>query len=309
MIEIQNLSKRFGTLLAVNDISLTVQRGEILGFLGPNGAGKSTTMRMITGFLTPDRGRIAINGVDLSAQPLVAKRQMGYLPEGAPLYSDMTPRAFLTFIAGVRGYGQQRETKVDAVAEQINLHGVMDQPINTLSKGYKRRVGLAQAILHNPQILILDEPTDGLDPNQKRDVRQLVQQMSADKAIILSTHILEEVEAICSRTIVIANGRIVSDSTPAALLARSDLYNVIRMTVRGVAAETLLSVLESQPLVRKVKVLADTDDRITMQIFPQTKQPLSQAISELAHQRGWLVQELYAEHGQLHDVFRNLTTS
>ena len=176
-------------------------------------------------FPCADRGHVSINGVDVSAQPLAAKRQIGYLPEGAPLYGDMTPRAFLAFIAGVRGYGRQREARVDAVVQQINLYGVMDQPINTLSKGYKRRVGLAQAILHDPQILILDEPTDGLDPNQKHDVRQLIQQMSADKVIILSTHILEEVEAVCTRTVVIAKGRIISDSTPAALLARSSLHN------------------------------------------------------------------------------------
>ena len=307
MIEIQNLSKQFGTLTVVNDISLTVQRGEILGFLGPNGAGKSTTMRMLTGFLRPNSGHISINKMDISEKPLAVKRQLGYLPEGSPLYSDMTPRSFLTFIAGVRGY-RQSEAKVAAVSEKVDLVGVMEQPINTLSKGYKRRVGLAQAILHDPQVLILDEPTDGLDPNQKHDVRQLIRQMSANKAIVLSTHILEEVEAVCTRTVVIAKGQIVSDSTPAALRARSNLHNVLRMTVCGVTKETLISILKEQPLVQEVTVLESVDTHITLQIVPRNKEHLSQSISKLAHQHGWWVQELYVEQGQLDDVFRYLTT-
>ena len=215
MIEVENLVRRFGAFTAVDGVSLSVVKGEVLGFLGPNGAGKSTTMKMITGFLTPTSGRIRIAGVDLEDDALAAKRIIGYLPEGAPAYPDMTPRSFLAFIADVRGLNAtERSWRLDKVIDQVNLKGVLDQPIDTLSKGYKRRVGLAQAILHDPPVLILDEPTDGLDPNQKHEVRELIRIMAPEKAIMISTHLLEEVEAVCTRAVIIARGRVVAEGAP-----------------------------------------------------------------------------------------------
>jgi len=222
MIEIQDLQKSFGDFRAVDGVSFSVEPGEVLGFLGPNGAGKSTTMRMITGFLTPTGGEVRVAGTAVGLDPVAAKRRIGYLPEGAPLYPDMTPRTLLEFIAEIRGIpASERKARIDTVVAQIHISEVLDQRIETLSKGFKRRVGLAQAILHDPEILILDEPTDGLDPNQKHEVRQLIQEMSKDKVIILSTHILEEVEAVCTRAIIITEGAVVFDGTPEELKGRS----------------------------------------------------------------------------------------
>jgi ABC-2 type transport system ATP-binding protein len=222
MIEISHLSKRYGALVAVNDISFNVEPGQVLGFLGPNGAGKSTTMKMITGFVTPSAGVIKVCGYDVQDQPLAAKACMGYLPEGAPSYAEMSVRAFLEFIADVRGLaGQHRRTRLDDVIARLALEGVLEQAIETLSKGFKRRVGLAQALLHDPKVLILDEPTDGLDPNQKHEVRALINQIAKDKIIVISTHILEEVDAVCNRAIIIAGGRLLADDTPKGLASRS----------------------------------------------------------------------------------------
>jgi ABC-2 type transport system ATP-binding protein len=234
MIEIHNLTKRFGTLLAVDGITFTVKRGEVLGFLGPNGAGKSTTMKMITGFLTPTAGTARICGHDIDTDPLAAKRMLGYLPEGAPAYPDMTPEAFLAFIASVRGLsGAQKTERIAKVVSLVHLEGVLHQRIETLSKGFKRRVGLAQAILHDPEVLVLDEPTDGLDPNQKHEVRTLIGEMAKDKAIVLSTHILEEVEAVCTRAMIIARGRILFDGSPADLQKEGPLDEVFRRITTG----------------------------------------------------------------------------
>ena len=212
MIEIDGLAKNFGPVAAVRGVTLNVDKGEVLGFLGPNGAGKSTTMKMATGFLSPDAGAARICGYDVQTDPLAAHRKLGYLPEGAPAYGDMTPAGFLAFCAGVRGFkGDAAKAAVDAAVTRTELGHVLAQPIDTLSKGFKRRVGLAQAILHDPPVLIMDEPTDGLDPNQKHTVRELIREMSAEKAIIVSTHILEEVAAICTRAVIIDRGRIVAD--------------------------------------------------------------------------------------------------
>jgi len=221
-VEISHLRKDFGRFTAVADLSFTVKQGEVLGFLGPNGAGKSTTMKMITGFLTPTAGTAKICGFDILSQPIDAKKKIGYLPEGAPAYPDMNPEDFLTFIAEIRGLqGDIKRKRVREVIDKVNLGNVAHQSIDTLSKGYKRRVGLAQAILHDPDVLILDEPTDGLDPNQKHEVRTLIKNMAKEKVIILSTHILEEVDAVCTRAIIIANGKIVADGTPEQLEAKS----------------------------------------------------------------------------------------
>jgi ABC-2 type transport system ATP-binding protein len=218
MIEIRGLTKHFGTLEAVAGVSFDVAQGEVLGFLGPNGAGKSTTMKMVTGFLAPTAGTMRVAGHDVQEDPVAAKRALGYLPEGAPAYPDMTPHSFLRFVGEIRGLGRDvLEQRIAEVVRRVHLEGVMRQPIETLSKGYKRRVGLAQAILHDPAVLIMDEPTDGLDPNQKHEVRALIQEMGRSKAIVLSTHILEEVEAVCTRAIIIAKGRILFDGRPDEL--------------------------------------------------------------------------------------------
>lgn len=237
MIEIKNLSKRYGALTAVNDISFTVRPGEVLGFLGPNGAGKSTTMKMITGFLAPTSGSISVCGHDVENDPLAAKAVMGYLPEGAPSYGEMTVRGFLDFIANVRGLtGDRRRARLDDVISRLQLGSVLEQMIETLSKGFKRRVGLAQSLLHDPQVLILDEPTDGLDPNQKHHVRTLINDMAKDKIIVISTHILEEVDAVCNRAIIIAGGKLLADATPKELASRAPsgrLDDVFRQITTG----------------------------------------------------------------------------
>jgi len=222
MIEISHLSKRYGALVAVDDVTFNVEPGQVLGFLGPNGAGKSTTMKMITGFLAPTSGTVRVCGHDIEQAPQAAKRVMGYLPEGAPSYGEMTVAAFLGFIADVRELsGEHRRKRMDDVVQRLSLEGVLEQSIETLSKGFRRRVGLAQAILHDPLVLILDEPTDGLDPNQKHEVRTLINDMAKNKIIVISTHILEEVDAVCTRAMIIANGRVLADDTPKGLAARA----------------------------------------------------------------------------------------
>jgi ABC-2 type transport system ATP-binding protein len=221
LIEIEGLTKRFGGFTAVDDVSFTVRRGEVLGFLGPNGAGKSTTMRMLAGFMTPTAGRASICGHDVQNDSIAARKALGFLPEGAPTYPEMTVQAFLQFVARIRGYsGREMDERVAHAIGLTTLAGVRLQPVETLSKGFKRRVGLAQALLHDPPVLVLDEPTDGLDPNQKHEVRELIARMAPQKAIVISTHILEEVGAVCTRAIVIARGRVVADATPAELAAR-----------------------------------------------------------------------------------------
>jgi ABC-2 type transport system ATP-binding protein len=243
MIEINHLTKSYGALLAVNDISFTVEPGQVLGFLGPNGAGKSTTMKMITGFLTPTSGSIRVCGHDVQVHPIAAKSCMGYLPEGAPSYAEMTVRSFLDFIANVRSLsGEIRKRRLDDIIQRLGLEGVLEQAIETLSKGFKRRVGLAQALLHDPLVLILDEPTDGLDPNQKHQVRTLISEMSKDKIIVISTHILEEVDAVCNRAIIIAGGRLLADDTPKNLASRApsgrldDVFRTITTCPKGAVA-------------------------------------------------------------------------
>ena len=216
------MERRFGPIRAVRNLSFSVNYGEVLGFLGPNGAGKSTTMKMISGFLEPTAGTVLVNGHDVTLDPIAVKAAIGYLPEGAPAYAEMPVAGFLDFIADIRGFrGAEKKRRVDKVVRLIHIESVLEQTIETLSKGYKRRVGVAQALLHDPAVLIMDEPTDGLDPNQKHEVRSLIKDMAADKAIVISTHILEEVDAVCSRAIIIAAGRLLFDGTPAELRAKS----------------------------------------------------------------------------------------
>ncbi|MFC0410540.1 ABC transporter ATP-binding protein [Roseomonas elaeocarpi] len=238
LIEIDRLTKQFGTFTAVDDVSFRVDRGEVVGFLGPNGAGKSTTMKMLAGFVTPTAGTARILGEDVVDRPVAAKRHLGFLPEGAPTYPEMTVEGFLGFIAKIRGFrGAERRDRVARALDLTTLHGVRLQPIETLSKGFKRRVGLAQSLLHDPPVLVLDEPTDGLDPNQKREVRDLLTRMAPEKAIVISTHLLEEVSAICTRAVVIAQGRVVADETPAQLAARGPNLDAVFRDLTLPAAE------------------------------------------------------------------------
>ncbi len=302
MLSIRNLTKRFGHILAVDDVSFSVARGEVLGFLGPNGAGKTTTMRLISGFLAPTGGSVEVCGFEVSAAPLEAKRRIGYLPEGAAGYADMTPAGYLGFVAGARGFrGAEKRRRIDRVVALVHLEPVLYRPIDTLSKGFRRRVGLAQALLHDPEVLILDEPTDGLDPNQKHQVRGLIRQMARDKAIIISTHILEEVGAVCSRAMIIAQGRIVADGTPRELEAMSRYHNAVQIRVKAEGAEAALAAL---PGVERV---ARLDDGF-YQVFPTAGAEIMDAVAGHARAQGWEVEQLVVEAGRLDEVFRRMTT-
>jgi len=309
MIEIEGLTKRFGPYTAVANLSLQVGKGEVLGFLGPNGAGKSTTMKMITGFLAPSSGRARVCGHDVENDALAAQTCIGYLPEGAPAYGDMTARQFLLFIAEVRGFkGGEGRLKVQAAVEKTELEDVLDQSIDTLSKGFKRRVGLAQAILHDPPVLIMDEPTDGLDPNQKHSVRTLIRGMAKEKAIIVSTHLLEEVEAICTRAVIIDRGQIVADGTPAQLLARSRYHNAVTIALPAAQRDAAAAKLKALNSVSGVDVATLADGTVQFTAFPRNGALPIEDISALAVRETWDVKELHAEAGRLDEVFRAITT-
>ncbi|MBN8887667.1 MAG: ATP-binding cassette domain-containing protein [Rudaea sp.] len=303
MIETRQLSRRYGDLTAVDAITFKVEPGQVLGFLGPNGAGKSTTMKMIAGFLGPSAGSASVCGHDVVDDALAAKRVTGYLPEGAPSYGEMTTRAFLNFIAEARGIpGAQRSQRVEEVIERLHLHNVLEQSIETLSKGFKRRVGLAQAIVHDPAVLILDEPTDGLDPNQKFEVRNLINTMAKDKTIIVSTHILEEVQAVCTRAVIIARGKILADATPAELEARSRYHQAVSLTTSNIAgAKDVLS--------RVADVAAVEYDKVTQRLtaIPKRGRQIFGPISELLKSQGIPVSELQLESGRMDEVFRTIT--
>ena len=316
MIRIDGLVKRFGSFTAVDGVSFAVEAGEVLGFLGPNGAGKSTTMKMVTGYLTPTAGTASVCGHDVTRNPLAVKERLGYLPEGAPAYPDMTPEGFLRFIAAVRGVPHRdRKGLIASVADRVRLGGVMMQPIDTLSKGYKRRVGLAAAILHNPDVLIMDEPTDGLDPNQKHEVRTLITAMSRAKAIILSTHILEEVEAVCTRAIIVARGRIVADGTPASLRTRSRTYNAVTVRMRNVNASEARAALSNVSGVAEVEgggVNAGTSiaaDAVEFTCIPRRGSSILAEVHTMLRAKGWNADEVRLEPGRLDDVFREITTT
>jgi ABC-2 type transport system ATP-binding protein len=308
MIETTNLRKVFGPIVAVDRLSMKVEKGEVLGFLGPNGAGKSTTMKMVTGFLTPTSGHASVCGHDVARETLAAQRAIGYLPEGAPAYPDMTPEGFLRFIAGVRGLtGSAARSAISRAADLVHLEGVMRQPIETLSKGYKRRVGLAQAILHDPGVLILDEPTDGLDPNQKHEVRELIRRMAGEKCVVLSTHILEEVDAVCTRAVVIARGSIVADETPASLRARAANHNAVRLAVSGDRGG-LVEALGRVPGVAGVDDPTTADGVFRCRVRAERGREIAHAIGQLVRDRGLALEGLSVEQGRLDDVFRTITS-
>jgi len=308
MVSANGISKRFGHILAVDNVTLAVRRGEVLGFLGPNGSGKSTTMKMITGFLKPATGDVEICGVGMSANPVDARRCIGYLPEGAPAYADITTLSYLNFIASMRRLtGRFKQQAIDYVISRIHLANVLHQPVGTLSKGYKRRVGLAQALLHNPDVLILDEPTDGLDPNQKREVRSLIREISPDKAIIVSTHILEEVEAICTRALIIADGRIVADGTPREIERRSRYHNAVSLTVPSSIAATVRAEMERLPQVNGVEIMDGDNGGTELVALPADGGDILSTIAGHARSRGWPIRQIRAERGRLDEVFRDVT--
>ena len=308
MLEARDLVKHFGAIRAVDGVSLSVDKGEVLGFLGPNGAGKTTTMKMLTGYLTPTSGEAFICGKNVNEAPLAAKRQLGYLPEGAPGYGDMTPRSFLEFVAAARGLNTDRKAKIEAAGESVHLASVWDQPIETLSKGFRRRVGLAQALIHDPDILILDEPTDGLDPNQKHEVRALIRDMARDKAIIISTHLLEEVDAICSRAIIIDRGSVVADGHPDELKARSRYRNAVTLVVPEDGAEQVEKALAALEEVSEASRTSD-GGKCRVTAFADKGQPILAEINRLVALMGWTVEEISVDQGRLEDVFRALTHS
>jgi ABC-2 type transport system ATP-binding protein len=308
MLEINHLYKKFGPLVAVDDVSFTVARGEVLGFLGPNGAGKSTTMKMIAGFLAPTAGTAIVCGFDVLRRPIAAKRRLGYLPEGAPAYPDMSVGAFLTFVAHIRGFrGAEATARVDHIAGLVHLGEVYDQRIDTLSKGYRRRVGVAQALIHDPPVVILDEPTDGLDPNQKYEMRRIIAAMRPEKAIIISTHLLEEVEAVCSRAIIIARGRVLADATPDELITRSRHHNAVWLGIAGEAEVRIRADLAAVPDIAAVETIEDDEHGRALVVFPRESRSLAAAIAELARERDWRLTGLTVERGRLDDVFRAIT--
>jgi ABC-2 type transport system ATP-binding protein len=311
MIKVQNLTKAFGPKIAVNDISFSVEKGEVLGFLGPNGAGKSTTMRMVTGFIPPSGGAIRVGSFDVAQNPIEAKRLIGYLPENAPLYTDMTVYGFLSFAAEIRGLtGEAKKKAVFRSVELCFLENVLHQSIDTLSKGYRHRTCFAQAIIHDPQVLIMDEPTDGLDPNQKHEVRTLIRRMGEKKAIIFSTHILEEVEAACTRAIIIDRGRIVANGTPDELKQKGETAGAICVRLPGVPASVATQKLGQVPQARKVQVLKEADSSVLVRVFPQARTAngeLARSVFALAVAESWKLEELHTEEGRLDEVFRTIT--
>ena len=309
MIEIKDLTKTYGRNTVVDRLSFGCEPGEVLGFLGPNGAGKSTTMKMLTGFVAPTSGSASVCGYDIETDALAARKRLGYLPEGAPSYAEMTPRGFLEFIANVRELsGSRREQRLSEIIDRLHLGPVLDQSIDTLSKGFNRRVGLAQAILHDPDVLILDEPTDGLDPNQKHEVRELIRSMSAEKLIVISTHILEEVEAVCSRAIIIADGKILADDTPAKLAETSTYHNAVRLSFANEAerdqAQAALKALPSVASVETDQVRASVTALARDRDDPMT---IRRDVSELVESRGWQLRGMTQEAGHLDEVFRHIT--
>ncbi len=309
MIEVKHLTKYFDKKLAVDDISFSVGKGEVLGFLGPNGAGKSTTMRMITGFYPPSAGTVVIGGNDILVSPIAAQRKIGYLPENAPTYKEMTVTGFLGFIARVRGYsGKAKTRQIDRTIERCFLSEVRFQTIDTLSKGYNQRVCFAQCLLHDPEYLIMDEPTDGLDPNQKYEVRAMIRDMAKDKTIMLSTHNLEEVDAICSRVIIIAEGRLLADDTPEGLKTRSAVHGAVRFTVKGAENESVLRDVKGLSTVRFAEVIEDTGSEISIRAYPKDPRTSpAQDIIRCFKIKDHPVESLFVEEGRLDEVFRKIT--
>jgi ABC-2 type transport system ATP-binding protein len=309
MIKVEHLVKKFGLRTAVDDVSFEVEKGTVLGFLGPNGAGKTTTIRVIAGYLPPTSGSVSVNGIDVGVDPVAVQRQIGYMPENTPLYDEMTVGSFLAFIAEIRGFaGQERNRRVDEIIDACMLQSVRHQPIETLSKGYRRRTCLAQALVHDPAVLLLDEPTEGLDPNQKQVVRDMIGRMAKDKIIMLSTHVLEEVEAICSRVMIISEGRLKVDSNPVDLKKRSAGYNVLTVELLA-PAEQAVKAFGQIPDVDQVIHVSSQGEKQVLRLIPRDKQSLAVRAVEVAASHRWLVTEMRSDPGRLDDVFRQITTT
>lgn len=300
LIEARGLRKHYGPIRAVDGIDFEVRRGDVLGFLGPNGAGKTTAMKMITGFLEPDEGTVRVAGHEMTGDSLAGRRHLGYLPESAPAYGEMTVTGFLDFVAEARGV-EDRSAAVDRVVGMTGLSDVLHQTVETLSKGYKRRVGLAQALVHDPQVLILDEPTDGLDPNQKAMIQELLGNLSSDRCILLSTHILDEAERICNRALIISEGRILVDSTPEELIRRAPSHNVLRVSLPGATIPELQTVLEAQPWCDRVERYAET----MIDVYPvDGENRLRELLAEIGDQE---IHGVQLQEGRFDDLFREIT--
>lgn len=304
LVSVKSLYKNFDDFQAVSDVSFSVDKGDVLGVLGPNGAGKTTTMRMITGYLNPTSGAIEVCGIDVLKDSLLARKKIGYLPEGGPLYGDMTPDSFLKFICKIRGLDNTKtKERIDFVVDKLNLHDVFYKTIDNLSKGYKRRVALAQAIIHDPEVLILDEPTDGLDPNQKYDVRQLILQMAKDKAIIISTHILEEVNAVCSDAIIIAEGKIVASGKPKELSQKNPKHNSVFVKLHNTQVDTILNEILQLKNVDRVNI----DARNSVVVLPKKGKSILSEVAAVLRDKNAPLESLYEISGSLDDSFRAFT--
>ena len=308
MIEVIEISRNFGKFQAVNKVSFQVRKSEVLGFLGPNGAGKSTTMKMLTGYLQPSSGDALICGLSVTKQSIKARAQIGYLPESAPSYGEMQVEEFLRFAGKVRRLkGKRLNSQIEKVLEETSLKTVRNQLIETLSKGYRQRTCLAQALLHDPPVLLLDEPTDGLDPNQKHEVRKLINQLKQDRTILVSTHILEEVEAICSRAIIISEGKIVGDGTPKDLLSRSIYHNAINLKISAQSNQDVQQILLGIPSVDKVEIHGSNRQTLGFVILAKQGKPILEEVKERLDQNNVKIAEIYVEKGRLDEVFRQMT--
>ena len=309
MITLENVTRKFGSFTAVENLSMTVSKGEVLGFLGPNGAGKTTTMRMISGFLMPSDGKITVCGCDVTENPVEVKRHIGYMPEVASSYNDMTVLSFLSFIAQARGLsGSAKEKALARVIDNISLNNVLYQPIETLSKGYKRRVGLAQALVHNPDVLILDEPTEGLDPNQKKDIRTLIRTLREDKAIIISTHVLEEVEAMCSRAVIIDKGKIVLDDTPRALLSLSETHQTLFVLIPQYQQERAKVLFNEMQQVTLAEAKPESEEAVMFTLLSREPQSVTADVVEALHRQDIKILDMFIEKGRLEEVFYAFTS-
>ena len=309
MITLENVTRKFGSFVAVDNLSMTVPKGQVLGFLGPNGAGKTTTMRMISGFLTPSAGKITVCGYDVAENPVEVKRHIGYMPEVASSYNDMTVLSFLNFIAEARGLsGSAKEKAVEKVVADISLSNVLYQPIDTLSKGYKRRVGLAQALVHDPAVLILDEPTEGLDPNQKREIRMLIRDLQKDKSIIISTHVLEEVEAMCSRAVIIDKGKIVLDDTPRALISLSETHQTLFVLIASYQRERAQTVFNEMPQITVTDVKQESGKAFLFTLIPKERESVTADVVEALRRQDIKILDMFIEKGRLEEVFYAFTS-
>ena len=308
MIEVVEISRNFGRFQAVSNVSFQVQKSEVLGFLGPNGAGKSTTMKMLTGYLQPSSGDALICGHSVTKQSIKARAKIGYLPESAPSYGEMQVEEFLRFAGKVRGLtGEKLNSQIEKVLEDTSLQTVRKQLIETLSKGYRQRTCLAQSLLHDPPVLLLDEPTDGLDPNQKYEVRKLISQLKEDRTILVSTHILEEVEAICTRAIILSEGKIVGDGTPEELLSKSVYHNAINLKISVKPNQNVQQILLGIPSVERVEIQSSNHQTLSFVILAKQGQPILEEVKERLDQQNIKIVEMYVEKGRLDEVFRQMT--